>query len=227
MPDHWIYIVVVGCLLQAAFICFEYADKLVHALILKGFASLGFVLLGVIFLSVTQDMTFGWLVAVGLAFGAIGDILLSARSLLKSGGQSMFMAGIGAFFTGHLLYIAALLSRGISALFIGVPVCAAASILLIPFLLKRIEISGKLKTFGVTYMSLIFLMAGCAAGLLVFAPFSTGHLLFAAGAALFTLSDVILVFHLFGRKKHGSFRALNLSSYYAGQILIALSLLLV
>lgn len=227
MQEYWIYIAVLGCLLQATFICFEYAKKLALALVFKGLASLGFVLLGAAFLSVTPDLTFGWLVAAGLVFGAIGDILLNAYKLSKGGGQSVFMAGIGAFFTGHLLYIAALLSRGANALFIGVPLCALVSALLIPFVLKRIEVAGRLKTFGVVYMSLVFLMAGCAAGLLILEPFSVGHLLFTVGAVLFALSDVILVFHLFGRKKHGAFRALNLSSYYAGQVLIALSLLLI
>lgn len=226
MADYWVYIAVCGCVLQAVFICFEYAEKYTLAVIFKGTASIMFVLLGFAFLSVTKDALFGWLVAAGLIFGAIGDVLLNLYKLAKNGGNNLFMAGIAAFFTGHLIYIAALLGRGVSALFIAAPLCAVAAAILIPLILKRIEVRGKLKIFGVVYMTLVFLMAGCAAGLLVFQPYNNGHLLFTAGAALFALSDVILVLHLFGVKKHRTFRALNLTAYYFGQILIALSLLL-
>lgn len=227
MADYWMYIALFGCLLQAVFICVEYFERLVQAVVFKGLASLVFVLLGFVCLSASTDLSFGWLAAAGLISGAIGDILLNLYKLYKNGGERVFMAGIAAFFTGHLLYIAALLSRGANALFVAVPLCAVISAVLIPLILKRIEVAGRLKVFGVVYMSLVFLMAGCAAGLLALTAYNAGHLLFTIGAALFALSDVILVIHLFGRKKHKSFRALNLTSYYLGQILIALSLLLV
>ena len=226
MAAYWYIFVIVGCVLEAVFIGFEYAKKPVAAVAFKGAASALFVLLGFACMSASMDARFALLVVIGLIFGAIGDVLLNLRALAGSAGQKVFMAGIAAFLTGHLLYIAALLSRGADALWIGVPVCAALSVALLPFfILKRIEVTGKLKTFGIVYVALVFLMAGCAAGLLILKPFNTGHLLFTIGAALFALSDVILIFHLFGRKKHRAFRALNLSAYYIGQILIALSLL--
>ena len=141
------------------------------------------------------------------------------RQLAGNAGQKIFMAGIAAFFIGHLLYIAALISRGANALFVGAPVCALLSLTVLPWMLRRIDVSGKLRIFGIVYVALVFLMAGCAAGLLALQPFNDGHLLFMIGAALFVLSDVILVFHLFGRKKHKTFRAFNLSAYYIGQLL--------
>jgi uncharacterized membrane protein YhhN len=226
MAAYWYLFVVVGCILEAVFICYEYAKKPVAAVILKGAASALFVLLGFVCMSASADARFALLVVIGLVFGATGDVLLNLRALAGNAGQKVFMAGIAAFLTGHLLYITALISRGADALWIGVPVCAALSVTLLPFfILRRIEVTGKLKTFGIVYVALVFLMAGCAAGLLILKPFNGGHLLFAIGAALFALSDVILIFHLLGRKKHKAFRALNLSAYYIGQILIALSLL--
>ena len=224
---YWIYIIICGCLFEAVFIRFEYAKKYVPAVVLKGIASLLFVSLGAVCLVDAADFRFGWLVLVGLVLGALGDILLNMRQLAKNAGQKVFMAGIAAFFAGHLLYIAALVTRGVNTLFIGVPLCAVLSVIVLPFMLKRIEVEGRLRTFGIVYVVLVFLMAGCAAGLLILQPFNTGHLLFTIGAVLFALSDVILVFHLFGRKKYRAFRALNLSAYYIGQILIALSIMMV
>ena len=223
----WICFAVCGCLFEAVFIRFEYAKKYVPAVILKGVASLLFVALGAVCLAKTADIRFGGLVLAGLVLGAVGDVLLNLRQLAKNAGQKIIMAGIAAFFSGHLLYIAALITRGVNTLYIAVPLCAALSAAVLPFMLKRIEVEGKLKTFGIVYVVLVFLMAGCAAGLLVLQPWNTGHLLFTIGAVLFALSDIILVFHLFGRKKHRAFRALNLSAYYIGQILIALSIMLV
>lgn len=226
MTSYWIYIASCGCLVEAVFIRLEYAKRWVPAVVVKGIASLLFVLLGAVCLSASADNLFASLVVAGLVFGAIGDVLLNLRALAGNASQKVFMAGIAAFLTGHLLYIAALLSRGVDALWIGVPLCALLSVALLPFfILKRIEVTGKLKTFGIIYVALVFLMVGCASGLMVLRPFNAGHLLFTIGAALFALSDVILIFHLFGRKKHKAFRALNLSAYYIGQILIALSLL--
>ncbi len=226
MADYWILIAASGCVAEGVFIAFEYAKKPAAALILKSIASLLFVLLGFACLSISADALFAGLVVAGLVLGAAGDVLLNLRVLAGNAAQKIFMAGIAAFLLGHLLYIAALLGRGADALWIGVPVCAALSAALLPFaILKRIEISGKMKVFGIIYVVLVFLMAGCAAGLLFLRVLNVGLLLFAFGAALFALSDVILTFHLFGRKKHKLFRALNLSAYYAGQILIALSLL--
>lgn len=223
----WLYIVICGCLFEAVFIRFEYAKRPVPAVILKAIASLLFVSLGAICLSASDNTFFSRFVLAGLVFGALGDVLLNLRQLVGQAGQKVFMAGIAAFFIGHLLYIAALTNREVSALLVGIPVCAVLSATVLPWMLKRIEVTGKLKVFGIVYVALVFLMAGCAVGLTVLEPYKVGNLLLTIGAALFALSDVILIFYLFGTKKHITFRALNLSAYYIGQLLIALSIMLV
>lgn len=225
MSDYWAFIAVAGCIIQAAFICTEYAKRYLAALILKGLASLLFVTLGIACFSAASDAVFGWLVMAGLVFGMAGDVLLNLRKIAQKSGDKIFSAGIAAFLIGHLLYSAALLSRGADALLVAVPLCALLSGVLTPFVLRRIDVEGKLKMFGIVYVTVVLFMTSCAAGLLIIKPFDYGHLLFTAGAVLFTLSDVILIFDLFGRKKRRAMRAFNLSTYYAGQVLIALSLL--
>ncbi|MGI6668813.1 MAG: lysoplasmalogenase [Acetivibrionales bacterium] len=229
MAGYWYLLVFCGCVIQAAFIRYEYAEKPGAALVLKGLASAVFVLLGFSLLPVCTDPYFGRLVTTGLIFGAIGDVLLALKLLLDGKtAQNVFMAGIAAFLAGHVLYIAALITRDIGALWVGVPVCAVLSVALLPFfILRRIEVEKNIKNFGIVYVVMILLMTGAAAGLLAIQPFNPGYLLFAVGAVFFTLSDIVLIFALFGKKKHQSFRAINLSAYYAGQVLIALSLMLV
>jgi uncharacterized membrane protein YhhN len=166
-------------------------------------------------------------VVAGLVLGAVGDVLLNLYKLVGKAEQSVFMGGMAAFFIGHLLYIAALLSRGINALIVAAPIWVVLSAVLLPWMLRRIDIEGRIRIFGIVYMVLIFLMVGCSAGLMILQTFNVGHLLFVIGAVFFALSDVILVFDLFGRSKYKSFRALNLATYYLGQVLIALSIMFI
>ena len=49
--------------------------------------------------------------------------------------------------------------------------------------------------------------------------------LFAAGALLFLISDIVLILNTFGSESRFSLRVTNLSLYYIGQLLIAWSLL--
>ena len=49
--------------------------------------------------------------------------------------------------------------------------------------------------------------------------------LFAAGSVLFLVSDIVLILNTFGKETRQSLRVTNISLYYLGQLLIALSLL--
>ena len=59
---------------------------------------------------------------------------------------------------------------------------------------------------------------------LISAPL-TFEICFAAGAALFLVSDIVLILNTFGPEFRQSLRNTNIGLYYAGQILIALSIL--
>ena len=67
-------------------------------------------------------------------------------------------------------------------------------------------------------------MCALALGNLIANPHATGALLFFIGAILFLLSDVILIFNTFGKEQKLSMRAANLTLYYLGQLLLAISL---
>ena len=221
-----IVIILCGCMAESAFIAFEYRKKMLTALVLKTVASLLFVLLAVLLSVKAANSRYAAVIVAGLAFGAVGDVCLNLRFLVGERGRQVFMLGIAAFLIGHLFYLFALVRLAPQMLLWSVPLCAVISFFLLRFILGRIEVQGAIRTFGIVYLVVVFLMMCCALGLLPIDPADPAFLLFTLGAILFAGSDILLVLGQFGIKKHPSFRALNLSLYYLGQICIALTIAL-
>ncbi len=149
--------------------------------------------------------------AAALALGSLGDFILALKDEAKN-----FQRGLIAFLIGHFYYLAIMIPR-VSAphhgqavgIFILVLLAAGALILLWPKL-------GSYKTAVAAYMGVISLMA--LAALLLPAPL-TG-----LGALLFVFSDAVIAFDKF--RAPVPFRGPVIwGTYYAGQVLIAGSLL--
>ena len=125
----------------------------------------------------------------------------------------------------HILYIVALFGRGANLL-TALILTAVISVLGIPPLMKRITAPSKgLKIFGYVYLVIVIAMFSAAASLLIRNGSSPFNIVFVVGALLFMVSDFIMIYYSFG-KKIPPLRAINLSTYYAGQLLIALCVLL-
>ncbi len=91
------------------------------------------------------------------------------------------------------------------------------------WIFRQITAKPAFKIFGVFYIGAIMLLNCVAVGNLIAAPSAfTG--LFAAGALLFLVSDVVLILNTFGSETRQSLRYTNIGLYYVGQLLIALSL---
>lgn len=216
---------VVGILVDIWFIKTEYAGKMGKATVLKGAASLFFVALGFVCFA-ANDAPFGKLIVIGLILGLVGDVLLNLRNVV-AGRKSMlvFALGILAFLSGHFLYIAALIRLKADVVIWAVLITAVISVLAIPPLMRRITApSMGLKIFGYVYLVVVIAMFSCAAMVLVKLGASALTVLFAVGALLFMVSDFIMIYYSFG-KKIKPLRAINLLSYYAGQLLIAIAIL--
>jgi uncharacterized membrane protein YhhN len=151
------------------------------------------------------------MILTGLLFSTAGDVFLMMPS-------DRFVAGLAAFLMAHLFYSIAFASE-MSAprgwpLILLVPYGIAIYILLLPSL-------GRLKWPVLLYVGGILTMAWLAwerwgeTG-------QSGALLASIGALLFVLSDTVLAINRF----RGAFklaRALNLTTYFAAQCLIASS----
>ncbi|MCR4950583.1 MAG: lysoplasmalogenase [Solobacterium sp.] len=216
-------LVVIGFVLQILFIKVEHEEKYVLADILKGSASLMFVIIG--YLAYTRvNNPFNKLFFYGLIFGMIGDILLNLRFVFKKNGQKIFLVGILAFLIGHILYLLALLPQARAPwlyYFAAAGALAAAGLLI--YIFKTMDVKLAFKIFGVFYLGAVFIMSAIAIGIAIFIP-NTRSLVYAIGAVLFTASDVVLIFNTFSGVTKFSMRITNLLLYYIGQILIAVSL---
>jgi len=215
----------IGIILQGTFIAVEHKEKYVLADVLKGLASLMFVIIGFIGYTSVTTSSLGKTIAIGLVFGLIGDVLLNLRFVFEKNGQKIFLVGILAFLIGHILYLCALIpiseNTGICVL-IGAIIAAG----LLTYIFKTMEVKIAFKIFGVFYLGAVIIMTVIAIGIAA----STGNthdVIYAIGAVLFTASDIVLIFNTFSGVTKFSLRITNLSLYYIGQLLIAGSLFVI
>jgi len=181
-------------------------------------ASTGFLALAVVLAAAGGGAWF-WLVPLGLALGALGDLCLALK------GERLFLAGVGAFGLGHLAYAGGFLLRSDALGFDGVSGAEGLVLAVLLALLVSTEVWLAPRTGGLRgpvrgYVALIGLM-GVAAVLLPDAP---GQGVLRAGAALFILSDLMLAVEMFVARDPGLRRGLALAlwpAYWGGQALIA------
>ena len=86
-----------GAIVQATFIAVEHQERYTNAVVLKGTAACIFCSIGFLALGSAQNQAFARLICIGLAFGALGDILLNLRFVFPNIGQKIFLAGVAAF----------------------------------------------------------------------------------------------------------------------------------
>ncbi|HEX6240269.1 MAG TPA: lysoplasmalogenase [Polyangiales bacterium] len=185
-----------------------------QALVVKGCASLCFVLLGWVGLGQPPSRFDLWVLA-GLICAALGDVLLALP------GNAAFQAGIGAFGVGHALYIVA----AYVALDGALPP-AWTTALLVPSLGAYAWLYPHLGAMRVAvgvYVALITAMVAYALALYLAAPGFGAW--FLAGATLFYASDLSVARDRFVRNQLIN-RLWGLPAYYVGQLLIAYSLAL-
>ncbi len=221
---RYLYLCLLGMIIQALFIYFEKRKNYVAAVVLKGLASCTFVALGILSRALSQNDSFSKLIVIGLILGAVGDVLLNLRFVFKKTGQKIFLLGIAAFLAGHIVYLVALIPLS-ESLLISVTIGAVAAIITLYLIFTHIEkVKIAFKLFGVFYIGAVIVMTAVALGNLATSPRSIQALLYAVGAVFFTASDIVLIFNTFTGKTKFSMRVANLSLYYLGQLLIALSL---
>ena len=205
--------------LAGAFLYVENKEQYVGAVILKGLASLSFVVLGLLCSPGTHTAK---LIVAGLILGFVADILLNLRWVVKEKGKLVFLVGILVFLSGHIVYLAAVLpmtKNWIVCFLIGAVLTAA----LMKWIFTKITAEKAFKIFGIFYIGAIMILNCVAISNLITAPGGfTG--LFAAGALLFLISDIVLILNTFGSETKTSLRITNIGLYYVGQLLIALSL---
>jgi uncharacterized membrane protein YhhN len=171
------------------------------------------ILVPVLILVPDSDSAYVPLIAGGLAFAILGDVLLMLS-------EERFVLGIGSFAATHALYLAAF----ISAAGIALVNPSTIPLILFAFIMTRFLWSGLRKSLQVpvlAYIVLITVVTAQAIGAAVQQE-GTGLAIAAAGAVLFLASDSTLAIDRF-RVSFKAAQGLVLSTYWLGQWLIALS----
>lgn len=200
----------------------EYKSGRSVKLPLKFVCSLCFMALGIIgaVLGVTGPLAaYDGLMLAGLALSLVGDMLLG-----WSLARRPFMLGLVSFLVAHILYSTAFtLANGFSAwdLLLLVALLAGS---LAAYRVLALDL-GKLKIPVAAYLLVIsFMLTKALSSLYLGGITGTARWLVVVGAILFFISDALLALVKFQKNPVPAFRAINLTTYYLGQILLALSL---
>jgi uncharacterized membrane protein YhhN len=155
----------------------------------------------------------GQALLAGMACCWVGDMLLVSR---KS--RALFLAGLLAFFLGHLCYSWAFLLRGqsLAGWLPALLVMSAFSVGVLRWL--RPFVDRRMRRPVVAYVAAISAMMVLAAGSFA----AAGGWLLLAGAALFVLSDLAVARNRFVAKAFLN-RALGLPAYFVAQFMLAAS----
>jgi len=225
--------VVIAVAVTVVFVWFEVRHRHLTAFFLKGFASFCFIVLAVGSMlyrialqgetATVMDTVAVSLFLPGLVLGLMGDLFLATRTLRpKEENEKIIFGGTVTFAMGHLFYLTALfIIAGFNVWVFVAAIVLSAAIYGASIVMKLNW--GKLKVPCMAYTFLLFLFASQSVFLWTIAGETwTGML--AIGGILFAVSDMILSQIYFMNQENGLFVSLNLATYYAAQILIALSL---
>lgn len=199
-------------------------------LMFKASSSLCYLLTSVFALVSNRDAyIYGSLIIFGGALGLVGDMSLDLKGLYKKDESTYLRAGFIFFLIGHLFYSSAII-QSIKMKWWLVVICFVVSVLMSAANIASAKI---MKVHFGAYRRIVFLygiflsLTMTLAILTVFlSHFEKKYILLAIGAISFTLSDAVLSSTFFGRGKDtGFYYFINHLLYYAGQYLIAASVM--
>ena len=173
-------------------------------------------------------------VILGLVLGMLGDIWLDLKNVFSDARDFFTLSGFASFGIGHIFFILGMILqyyRKGHALSIIIPIVLSIAISIVNICLEK-----KMRLFYGTYRgpvlvygALLFTTVLMALSLSFLNGFREPALIWiTVGGILFAVSDLILSGLYFGgREGRPVHTVMNLSTYYLGQYLIALSLLFV
>jgi uncharacterized membrane protein YhhN len=191
-----------------AFLVAEWRRSSLGRWLAKPIASAGFV--AVAWSRGAPASAYGRWVLAALVFSLLGDVLLIP--------ESTFMAGLGAFLVGHLLFAGAFVARGVSCV-VAATAATGAALAAVPvarWLLPHVK--GGMRAPVVAYMTAISAMVSLAAGSFALRPAP----LLLGGALAFYFSDLSVARDRFVQPGFVN-RLWGIPLYYGAQLLFAWS----
>ena len=159
---------------------------------------------------------YDWLILVGLALSAVGDVALIPK------GQRWFLAGLVAFFCAHVAYTTAFLqfARPETLNRTAAVVSLASGIGCLAYLRPHL---GNMAVPVAAYVAVITIMLVAAWSMDPAVPLAASRRAM-AGATLFYVSDLAIARDRFLPGTGFTNRAVGLALYFAGQFLLAFSI---
>lgn len=212
-------------LLAINFIVFFTLGNGTLSCILKLFASIAFIVLGLTGYATAESMTYGSsivgiLFLAGAGFGLVGDGVLALLELDDKRNFLIIISGEIAFAIGHIFYFAGLLLVAPFTYWsVIVGAVLAAAIFVVGIKCMKLNF-GKLLIPSIVYaFMLCTTMVQSIAGAIMLGG-SLFSILLAVGFTLFLLSDLVLSMIYFGGQKNHVTTSTNYALYYAAQIVI-------
>jgi uncharacterized membrane protein YhhN len=189
--------------------------------VFKPAASAGFLFLAIGTGALESGNTYGQLILVGLVLSFFGDVFL-----LSSERPALFLAGLGSFLLGHVAYAVAFGVHGIApgaAIAMGVALVPVAGLV---WRWLKPHLPADMVAPVIAYIVVISSMEALATGAALAAGpgWRTGGPLMLLGATLFWVSDLAVARRQFVDDSPIS-SVWGLPLYYAGQVLLALSVI--
>lgn len=191
----------------------------------KALSSLCFVSIGISWM-LDVPGSYGIWMAVGLVLGMAGDVFLNLPPCDPDRKDLWFLAGLGSFLMGHLAYVYALYHTDMLITLILLLTGVIISFVLLSVLQKQklIDLDKMFVPAFLYAVVILFFEFQCLSWLVE--ELNTFTFLLNIGSILFVISDMILLFILFGSRDTKTMSCLNLTTYYLAQICLATSILL-
>lgn len=234
MPPIVLTSIIVYFILLIVLIAVAYTPRLFcHYTLAKGILSCGFVVLSLLTHHLTKANGLPyWPMLTSFLLAAAGDILIGvANNRFGEGAShsSVGLVGVICFGTAHFFYLLWFLGFiEFHWYYLALPTISALILLKVTAL--PCFYFGKRCAAAIPYYSMVTLMFSVAIGVscavLNGAAIALNPYCLASGVALFLISDILILFLYFYQKsKSRSLRFWNLTTYYIGQLLIALCVL--
>lgn len=175
--------------------------------------------------------TYGSLIIMGGALGLVGDILLDLKGVYKQDEKVYLKGGFIFFLVGHIFYTCAVvyslrikwwlvLISVVASAVIGYATVAMANVMKVHY--------GAYRRIVAIYVAFLAMTTVISIIAVFVSNFQKGYILMAVGSVLFLLSDAVLSNTFFGRGNDKPIHYfINHFLYYAGQYLIAASVMFV
>ena len=217
----------IGCIFFASLFMKAYKqENFTKAFWLKGAAAVCFVLLAMLLIPGSGNRAYAKLLLIALVLGLCGDELLALRFVVPRFHDLFFAGGAAVFGVGHFFYMKALYDLVGIRLEYMIPVFLIGLLLAYIYGRKHCTNAGELQFAAVGYMVLVIFMGAVSISAFLSAP-CPGLLLFALGGVCFGCSDNILLAYCYGNRPTWNMNILVHVTYYAAQLMIAWSILVI